>query len=175
LASPRYDVNRSLLDIRFDAAFMSVFDLSRYRYLLHLPGNGYSSRLKYLMYSDALVFRDRRDRWIEWWSQGLVANEHYVLVTSTAHAANRTQWALDNPAAVDAIRARARAYMDALPHPDDYLCNLLDQYARTVQAYTPRRGALDVDLATSLVDPFYPRAPQLAQSNSSGIVLHMRP
>ena len=137
--------------------YMAVTELSRYRYLLHLPGNGYSSRLKYLAYSGSLVFRDRTDHWIEWWSQGLVANEHYVLVMNAPDAANKVRWALQSPGDVERIRRNAAAYLADLPAPDTYLCHLVRRYAERVLNYTVRATPGAVDLIATLVDPHYPR------------------
>jgi len=137
--------------------YMAVTELSRYRYLLHLPGNGYSSRLKYLVYSGSLVFRDRTDHWVEWWSQGLVANEHYVLVMNAADAAKQTRWALRSPDDVERIRRNAAAYLADLPAPDTFLCHLVRRYAERVLNYTVRATPGTVDLIATLMDPYYPR------------------
>jgi len=83
--------------------------------------------------------------------------EHFVHVTSASDAANATRWAVDHPDEVDKIRANVRAYLATIPDPDVYLCHLVEQYVKLVQLYTPVVPVSAADLATSLVDPYYPR------------------
>jgi hypothetical protein len=147
---------RDDLNIEFDGAFVPVTEMCSYRYLLHLPGNGYSSRLKYLYFCAGLVFRDTRDSWAEWWSIGLKKDVHFVEVELPLDAWAALRRVRRNPLMASRILANAQALVDSIPDADVYLCNLISEYAKRVQLYDPDSVALGpgaVDLASSLLDP----------------------
>jgi len=56
----------------------------QYRFLVHLPGNTYSSRLKYLLLCGSVVFAPPME-WEEWWHHRLVPGVHYVAVAHDWH------------------------------------------------------------------------------------------
>jgi len=56
-----------------------LLDACNHRYLAHLKGNTYSSRLKYLLMCGATVVMESQD-WLEYWYPMLVPGKHYVEV-----------------------------------------------------------------------------------------------
>ena len=61
--------------------YVSIPDHCKYKYLLDLQGHGWSARLKFLLYSNRLVFIAKRPQ-LEWWMHHLQDKVNCVLVES---------------------------------------------------------------------------------------------
>jgi len=85
-------------------------EITRFRYVIDIGGNGYSGRLKYLLFSRrALLLVDRP--YIEFFHRDLVAWEHYIPVKrDLSDLLERVQWAFDHPDECDCMAAAAQAF-----------------------------------------------------------------
>ncbi len=59
--------------------YFSLPDHTRYKYLIDVEGNSYSARLKFLFYSQRVVFVQERS-WKEYFHYDLIPYEHYIPV-----------------------------------------------------------------------------------------------
>jgi hypothetical protein len=62
-----------------DQNYFSIHNLTKYKYLIDIGGNGYSGRLKYLMFSKRpILIVDRR--YVEYFFEELIPFEHFIPV-----------------------------------------------------------------------------------------------
>lgn len=86
----------------------------RYRHLLDIGGDGYSGRLKFLLFSGRPLLLVERP-FVEYFHSGLVPWEHYIPVRrDLSDLVERHSWLLDNDS--DALRIAGRAREFALEH-----------------------------------------------------------
>ena len=76
------DENPNLFDIVqvssvHDSTYISLPQLTKYKYLIDIGGNGYSGRLKYLLYSNRPLLIVDRDS-IEYFYNDLIPYIHYI-------------------------------------------------------------------------------------------------
>jgi len=62
-----------------DVPYLSLPDHTKYKYLLDVEGNSYSARLKFLFYSQRVVFIQDRS-WKEYFQYDLIPYEHFIPV-----------------------------------------------------------------------------------------------
>jgi hypothetical protein len=92
------------------AAFVSLVDHCRYRYLIDLQGVGYSGRVKLLLFAGRPLFLQER-RWREFFYDDLVPFEHYIPVREDlSDLSARIDWAEANPAHARRIAERGREF-----------------------------------------------------------------
>ena len=85
----------NLIDNSIDK-YISLPDLLKYKYLIDLPGNGYSGRLKYLLFSKRPLLISDRD-YIEYYHNELIPYKHYVPVKhDLSDLLTQVQWLLNN-------------------------------------------------------------------------------
>ena len=76
--------------------YMSFTELLKYKYLLDIGGNGYSGRLKYLMFSRRPLLIVQR-KYVEFWHEELKPYEHFVPVKEDlSDLIEKTTWLMDN-------------------------------------------------------------------------------
>lgn len=77
--------------------FVPIEDMTKYSYLIDIGGQGYSGRLKYLMFTKRpLLYVERR--FIEWFNDEMIPWMHYVPVASDlSDLVEKAQWLFDNP------------------------------------------------------------------------------
>jgi hypothetical protein len=64
--------------------FVYLKDHSYHKYLIHIPGRSYSSRLKYLFFTKSLVYiiiKLKQYEWIEFWYHILEPNKHFIMIS----------------------------------------------------------------------------------------------
>jgi len=88
--------------------YMTLHEMIRkYKYLLDIGGNGYSGRLKFLLFSRRPVFIVERD-YIEYWHNQLIPYEHYIPVREDlSDLLVQINWAEANPTKCQEITAAA--------------------------------------------------------------------
>jgi hypothetical protein len=92
------------------AAFVSLADHCRYRYLIDLGGVTYSARLKLLLFAGRPLFIQTR-RWREFFFGGLVPFEHYVPVKEDlSDLSSQIDWAEANPQSAAAIARQGQEF-----------------------------------------------------------------
>lgn len=92
------------------AAFVSLADHCRYRYLIDLEGAGYSGRLKLLLFAGRPLFIQTR-RWREFFFDGLVPFEHYIPVKEDlSDLSSQIDWAEANPQSAAAIARQGQEF-----------------------------------------------------------------
>jgi len=76
--------------------YMSFNELLKYRFLLDIGGNGYSGRLKYLMFSRRPLLIVER-QYVEFCHEELKPYEHFIPVKKDlSDLVEKTSWLLDN-------------------------------------------------------------------------------
>jgi hypothetical protein len=94
--------------------YVSLPDHCRYRYLIDLQGNGYSGRLKLLLFSGRPVFIQAR-RWQEYFFSDLQPFVHFIPVAEDlSDLGERLTWADSHPDEAEAIARHAQGF--ALNH-----------------------------------------------------------
>jgi hypothetical protein len=92
------------------AAFVSLADHCRYRYLIDLEGAGYSGRLKLLLFCGRPLFVQTR-RWREFFFDALVPFEHYIPVKEDlSDLSSQIDWAEANPDSAAAIARQGQEF-----------------------------------------------------------------
>jgi hypothetical protein len=77
--------------------YVSLPDHCKYKYLLDIRGNGWSGRVKFLLFSQRPLFYVERNV-IGWQEEGLEAFKHYIPVKSDcSDLEEKYQWAEANP------------------------------------------------------------------------------
>ncbi len=91
--------------------FVSLADQTReYKYLLDIGGNGYSARLKFLLFSGRPTMVVERD-YVEYFWDDLKPYEHYIPVKmDLSDLVEQHQWAVDNDKAAVEIAENARDF-----------------------------------------------------------------
>merc|ERR1712217_737513 len=149
--------------VNTDPNFVPLDKWPEWRYLVDLPGNGYSGSLKQKPTASSAVVLvtgahvEGAKPVYEHYHSGLQDNVH-VLHVSMNNAGDRVQWAENNTEAMQRMVQRANAYMGGFEELTRcYIWRLLDQYARLLR-YTPSHGQM----------------PIFAQAGSSVKVLHVQ-
>ena len=84
--------------------------VASYSYLLDIGGNGYSGRLKYLLFSHRPLFLVDRE-YLEYFNEDLIPYHHYIPVNQNlSNLVNQTLWAHRHPAKANNIAANAFKY-----------------------------------------------------------------
>jgi len=92
------------------AAFVSLPDHCRYRYLIDLGGVTYSARLKLLLFAGRPLFIQTRP-WREFFFDGLVPFEHYIPVKEDlSDLSSQIDWAEANPQSAAAIARQGQEF-----------------------------------------------------------------
>ena len=87
-------------------------EITRFRYVIDIGGNGYSGRLKYLLFSRRALLLVERP-YVEFFHRDLVAWEHYIPVKrDLSDLLERVQWAFDHPEECDTMAEAARAFAE---------------------------------------------------------------
>jgi hypothetical protein len=77
--------------------YLSVPDLTKYRYLIDIGGNGYSGRLKYLLFSKRPLLIVDRD-YIEYFHKDLIPFFHYIPVKQDlSDLLDQVKWMKEHP------------------------------------------------------------------------------
>ena len=77
--------------------YISLPDLTKYKYLLDIGGNGYSGRLKYLLYSKRPILLIDRN-YVEYFHDDLKPYEHYIPVKmDLSDLLDQVEWMKQNP------------------------------------------------------------------------------
>eukprot|EP00747_Dinoflagellata_sp_TGD_P191573 gnl/TRDRNA2_/TRDRNA2_55147_c0_seq1.p1 gnl/TRDRNA2_/TRDRNA2_55147_c0~~gnl/TRDRNA2_/TRDRNA2_55147_c0_seq1.p1 ORF type:complete len:324 (+),score=62.78 gnl/TRDRNA2_/TRDRNA2_55147_c0_seq1:47-973(+) len=133
--------------VNTDPSFVPLPRWLEWRYLLDLPGNGYSGSLKQKLTSSSAVLLvtdtgvQGATPVYEHYHAGLQDQVH-VLHVSGDNAGERVQWARDHDVEMMEIARRANEYMqrfEELSHC--FLWRLLDSYARLLR-YAPKHDQL---------------------------------
>jgi hypothetical protein len=72
--------------------FVYLKDHVKWKYLVHIPGISYSSRLKYLFFTKSLVFNIKKKseyEWIEFWYHIIKSNKHYIRINDENNYNNK--------------------------------------------------------------------------------------
>jgi hypothetical protein len=87
--------------------YRSLPELVRYQYLIDIGGNGYSGRLKYLLFSKRpLLLVDRT--YVEYFHEDLVPYTHYIPVSmDLSNLLEQAEWVRANPAQAQTIAEQA--------------------------------------------------------------------
>merc|ERR1711879_344502 len=128
--------------VNTDPSFVPLDQWPRWRYLLDLPGNGYSGSLKQKLTSSSAVIlltdagiANARPVY-EHYHAGLQDLTH-VLHVSMDDAGRRLEWAQAHSAEMQQIVRQANEYMQSFQELTQcYIWRLLDKYARMLR-YTP--------------------------------------
>lgn len=92
------------------AAFVSLADHCRYRYLIDLQGVGYSGRVKLLLFAGRPLFLQHR-RWREFFYDDLVPFEHFIPVAEDlSDLSSRLDWAEAHPEQARRIAEQGRDF-----------------------------------------------------------------
>ncbi len=96
------------------STYVSLPDLVKYKYLIDIGGNGYSGRLKYLLFSKRpLLLVDRH--YVEYFHEDLVPYQHYIPVNmDLSNLLEQVEWMKANP--IQARDMALHAYEYALTH-----------------------------------------------------------
>jgi hypothetical protein len=87
-------------------------EITRFRFVIDIGGNGYSGRLKYLLFSRRALLLVERP-YVEFFHNDLVAWEHYIPVKrDLSDLMERVQWAFDHPEACDTMARAALAFAE---------------------------------------------------------------
>jgi hypothetical protein len=87
--------------------FLSLPDLTKYKYLIDIGGNGYSGRLKFLFFSKRPIFLVDRNH-IEFYHKYLIPYYHYIPVNmDLSDLISQYYWAEQNPEKVAEIAENA--------------------------------------------------------------------
>jgi len=112
----------------------------RYKYLASLDGNGWASRLPYLMALGSAVFK-QESKYNAWWYPLLKKDEHYFQLPSTmddTDIATAISWARQNDIIVQKVaKAGQQFVIDKLQYEaseNTYMCTLLAQYEKLTVA-----------------------------------------
>lgn len=81
----------------FEESFTSMEDHTKYKYLIDAPGQGWSARIKYLMFARRPMFLIDRDNW-DWATWDLEPWVHFIPVKrDVSDLIEMIQWADDHP------------------------------------------------------------------------------
>ncbi len=99
-----------------------MWDLvERYAFLLDVGGNGYSGRLKYLLYSNRPLFYVERIQ-VEYFNHLLQPNVHYIPVKEDlSDLVSQMEWALKNPEDAQKIAENALDFAMEHLHHDAFI------------------------------------------------------
>ena len=124
-----------------DAKFVPFEKSQQWKYIVDIPGNGYSGSLKQKLTSSSAVFVVSRPEEFpdhlpvtEHFYFGLQAFKHYVPVHSPDDLVRKVQWARDNDDVVQEIRNNANRFMDNFQWKSEcYVYLLIQKYAKTLR------------------------------------------
>jgi len=133
--------------VNTDPSFVPLDKWPQWRYLLDLPGNGYSGSLKQKLTSSSAVLLltdvgvPGAHPVYEHYHGGLQDLKH-VLQISMSNAGEKVQWARKHDDVMQQMVRNSNEYMMAFEELTNcYLWRLLDEYAKLLQ-YTPTHGQL---------------------------------
>ena len=106
----------------------------RWRYLASLDGNGWASRLPFLMALGSLVFK-QESVFSTWWYPLLKPFQHYVPIainTTQNDILRKIDWANRNDAQARKIAETGRNFVSLylIQNADVYMCQLLKEYSK---------------------------------------------
>ena len=108
--------------------FVSLPNHTKYKYLIDLPGYGWSGRMKFLMFSGRPLFLAEHE-YYEYWHEDLIPFENYIPVKGDlSDLSARIDWAEAHPKECAEIAKNAQEYaLDHLmyTHAIDYLGDVL--------------------------------------------------
>jgi len=92
------------------ANYSRISDLMKYKYLIDIGGNGWSGRLKFLLFSNRpILLVDRK--YIEYFYNDLIPYEHYIPVkTDLSDLITQVKWADAHPKECERIAKNARNF-----------------------------------------------------------------
>ena len=105
----------------------------RWKYLASLDGNGWASRLPFLLALGSLVFKQESD-YFTWWYPLLKPYQHFapVVINSThQNIFESIEWAKRNDDSARKIAGRGRQFVlqYLIKYADVYMCKLLSEYS----------------------------------------------
>jgi hypothetical protein len=108
--------------------YISLPDLIKYKYLIDIGGNGYSGRLKFLLFSKRpLLLVDRN--YIEYFQDDLVPYEHYIPVKKDlSDLLEKVYWIKSNPKKSIEIANNAFQYAITNLTEDEFVKRVYDVY-----------------------------------------------
>lgn len=124
--------------------FISREDLTKYKFLLHLNGNGgaYASRLKYLLGSGGLVFYnynsgDEINFWEEWWMKEdvFIDGKHYISAENKFICEEKINYYFNNPNLSEDISNNGYNFFKEFLNPDVielFWVNLIKKYTSRI-------------------------------------------
>lgn len=125
--------------------FINREDLSKYKYLLHLNGNGgaYASRLKYLLGTNSLVFYnynsgDESNFWQEWWMMDdfFIDGVHFISCKDKFELQDKINFYHKNQQECQKISKNGFNFFKDNLHPDvilNYWRTLLIEYTKKLK------------------------------------------
>lgn len=124
-----------------DPHFVPFEQSQRWKYVLDIPGNGYSGSLKQKLTSSSAVFVVSKPQNFpqhlpvtEHFYFGLEAYKHYVPIESPEDLVKKVEWAREHDDTVRLIRENANQYMESfLENSECYAWLLLSAYAEALK------------------------------------------
>ena len=109
---------------QYVGSILHMSDMLKYKYLVAIEGNDVSSGLKWMLFSNSVVFIPQPITWESWAMESLL--QPFVHYTPThANVSNIEEmivWCEDNPKKVQHISKRSTLFIcDLLFHPDSYM------------------------------------------------------
>jgi hypothetical protein len=99
-------------------------DMLKYKYLVAIEGNDVSSGLKWMLFSNSVVFIPQPITWESWAMESLLQPfVHYIpMHANVSNIEEMIIWCEDNPKKVQHISKRSTLFIcDLLFHPDSYM------------------------------------------------------
>ena len=110
---------------------VSLIDHRRWKYLASLDGNGWASRLPYLLALGSVVFK-QDSRFFAWWYPLIEPNVHFVpLEGNVSNVLGMINWARTHDFVVKNIASNGKKFIHEFltDSGDVYMCILLRKYA----------------------------------------------
>lgn len=119
--------------------FVPMIDMARHRYILDIDGNSNSWNFMQKLRLGCCVLRVE-SRWRQWFSDRLIAWEHYVPVASDlSDLLERAEWCFANTKECSAIADRGRQFAKAMKFADEMSHAAFVTFAEAA-SITDRRG-----------------------------------
>ena len=110
---------------------VTMLEHAQWKYLASLDGNGWASRLPFLLALKSLVFK-QDSPFYTWWYPLIEPWVHYLPLNSTLQdTVDRVQWAKDNDRRAESISQEGKEFVlnFLVVKADLYMCKLLRKYA----------------------------------------------
>lgn len=118
-------------------------------YLLDIQGQGYSGRLKYLLYSNRPLFYVERD-FVEYFNHELKPFVHYIPIKNDlSNMVQQYKWAVENPEKAKEIANNALEYAKANLTHDKFVDKLAEIFKLILSAAIPADTSASNQTATA--------------------------